>query len=86
MAEIVPFRAIRYDQTRGRALGHLLAPEYDLVSQAQRDELLRLSPHNIIHVTLGEERPGDGPATTNKYVRAAEFWNRWLAEGVLLRD
>ncbi len=86
MAEIVPFRAVRYAVTRGRALGELLAPPYDLVSLEQRDELLRRSPHNIIHVSLGEERPGDGPATTNKYVRAAEYWQRWLAEGVLKRD
>jgi uncharacterized protein (DUF1015 family) len=86
MAEIVPFRGIRYDATRGRALGQLLAPEYDLVSGAQRDELLRLSPCNIIHLTLGEDRPGDSPTTTNKYVRAAELWSSWLARDILRRD
>jgi uncharacterized protein (DUF1015 family) len=86
MAEIVPFHAVRYAATRGRALGQLLAPPYDLVSLEQRDELLRRSPHNIIHVTLGEDRPGDGPATTNKYARAAELWASWLAEGILRRD
>jgi uncharacterized protein (DUF1015 family) len=85
MAELVPFRAVRYAATRGRALGQLLAPPYDLVSQEQRDELLRRNPENIIHLTLGEDRPGDGP-TTNKYQRAAEFWTSWLARGVLARD
>jgi len=85
MAEIVPFRAVRYAATRGRALGQLLAPPYDLVSPEQRDELLRRSPHNIMHVTAGEDRPGDGP-TTNKYVRAAEYWRAWLEQGVLRRD
>jgi uncharacterized protein (DUF1015 family) len=85
MAEIVPFRAIRYAATRGRALAELLAPPYDLVSLEQRDELLRRSPHNIIHVTLGEDREGDGP-TTNKYVRAGEAWSAWLEQGILRRD
>ncbi len=85
MAEIVPFRAIRYAVTRGRALAELLAPPYDLVSLEQRDELLRRNPHNIMHVTFGEERPGDGP-TKNKYVRAAEFWRSWLEQGILRRD
>lgn len=85
MAEIVPFRAIRYAFTRGRALGQLLAPPYDLVSQEQRDELLRRSPYNIIHLTLGEDRPGDGP-THNKYTRAAQAWSAWLEEGILRRD
>ena len=55
------------------------------VSQEQRDELLRRSPENVIHLTLGEERPGDGPAQ-NRYTRAAEYFRRWLAEGVLRRD
>ena len=86
MAEIVPFRAVRYAATRGRALGELLAPPYDLVSLEQRDELLHRSPYNIVHLTLGEERPGDGPATTSKYVRAGESWRSWLAQGILKRD
>jgi uncharacterized protein (DUF1015 family) len=85
MAEIVPFRAIRYSLTRGRALADLTAPPYDLVSLEQRDELLRRSPYNIMHVLLGEDRPGDGVAT-NKYVRAGEHWRAWLERGVLRRD
>ena len=39
MAEIAPFRGIRYAASRGRELGQLIAPPYDLVSQEQRDEL-----------------------------------------------
>lgn len=85
MAEIVPFRGIRYAASRGRALGQLLAPPYDLVSQEQRDELLRRSPHNVAHLTLGEERQGDGPLR-NRYTRAAEYWSAWRAQGVLVRD
>jgi len=85
MAEIVPFHAIRYAATRGRALGQLLAPPYDQVSQEQRDELLRRSPYNVIHLTLGEDRAGDGP-TSNRYTRAGAYLRAWLAEGMLLRD
>jgi uncharacterized protein (DUF1015 family) len=85
MASIVPFRGIRYAASRGRELGQLLAPPYDLVSQELRDELLRRSPHNVVHLTLGEERSGDGP-NENKYTRAAGYWSAWLAEGVLRQD
>jgi uncharacterized protein (DUF1015 family) len=85
MAELVPFRAIRYDARKGRALGQLLAPEYDLVTEQQRDELLRL-PHNVMHLTLGEDKPGDAPGGTNRYVRAGQYWKDWLAKGVLERD
>ena len=85
MAEIAPFRAVRYAVTRGRELGWLLAPPYDMVTMQQRDELLRRDPHNIAHVSIGEDRPGDCP-TTNKYLRAGETWRAWLDEGVLRKD
>jgi uncharacterized protein (DUF1015 family) len=85
MAEIVPFRGIRYAASKGRALGQLLAPPYDMVSQGQREELLRRSPHNVVHLTLGEERTGDAPGA-NKYTRAAHYWSTWLSQGILSRD
>ena len=85
MAEIVPFSAIRYAATRGRALGQVLAPPYDQVTQEQRDELLHRSPHNVIHLTLGEPRAGDVPGA-NRYTRAGDYLRGWLAEGVLRRD
>jgi uncharacterized protein (DUF1015 family) len=85
MAELVPFRGIRYAASRGRALGQLLAPPYDLISQEQRDDLLRRSPHNVVHLTLGEDRTGD-TAQVNRYTRAADYFRAWQAEGVLRRD
>jgi uncharacterized protein (DUF1015 family) len=85
MAELVPFRGIRYAASKGRALGQLLAPPYDLISLEQRDELLRRSPHNVVHLTLGEDRTGDS-AAVNKYTRAAAAWRDWLAQGELRAD
>jgi uncharacterized protein (DUF1015 family) len=85
MAEIVPFRGIRYAASRGRALGQLLAPPYDLISPEQRDELLRRSPNNIVHITVGEDRLGDGPLA-NKYTRAGECFASWELQGILRRD
>lgn len=85
MAEIVPFRGIRYAASRGQALGQLLAPPYDSVSPLQRVELLRRSPHNVIHLTLGEDRTGDVPES-NKYTRAAEYFAAWQQQGILKKD
>jgi uncharacterized protein (DUF1015 family) len=85
MASIVPFRGIRYAASRGRALGQLLAPPYDLVSPEQRDDLLRRSPHNIAHVSIGEDRPDDRPGR-NKYTRAAEAWAAWREQGIVRED
>jgi uncharacterized protein (DUF1015 family) len=85
MAEIVPFRGIRFAASRGRALGLLLAPPYDQISLAQRDELLQRSPHNMVHLILGDDRPGDG-AMSNKYTRSGEAFRAWQEEGVLRVD
>jgi uncharacterized protein (DUF1015 family) len=85
MAEIVPFRGTRYALERGRGLGSVLAPPYDQITREKRDELLRRSPHNVVHLTLGEERPDDGPGA-NRYTRAAEAWVTWRAQGILTTD
>jgi uncharacterized protein (DUF1015 family) len=85
MAEILPFRGIRYAASRGRELGQLLAPPYDLISQEQREELLRRNPHNVVHLTMGEERLGDS-REVNRYTRAAGYFRAWQAEGVLQAD
>jgi uncharacterized protein (DUF1015 family) len=80
---IRPFRAIRY--AAGTDLSGVTAPAYDVVAPAEREELAARDPHNIIHVTLEADRPGDD-AQTNKYTRAANRLRSWLAEGILVRD
>jgi uncharacterized protein (DUF1015 family) len=85
MAESLPFHGIRYAASRGRELGQLLAPPYDHISQERRDELLRRHPHNVVHLTLGEDRPGDD-GDHNRYTRAAAAFRAWQAQGVLRVD
>jgi uncharacterized protein (DUF1015 family) len=85
MAEIVPFRGTRYALERGRSFGAVLAPPYDQVTQEKREELLRRSPYNVLHLTLGEERIGDGPGC-NRYTRAGDAWREWQAQGILVTD
>ena len=85
MPDVLPFRGIRYAASRAATLSRLIAPPYDSVSPAARDELAARSPHNVIHITLGKDQPGDGP-TDNKYLRAAQAFERWLADGTLRTD
>jgi uncharacterized protein (DUF1015 family) len=85
MPRLLPFRGLRYAAARPQALSRLIAPPYDVVSPAQRDELAARSPHNIVHVILAPERPGDGPED-DKYLRAAGTWASWLEEGVVRPD
>lgn len=77
MPKIAPFQAIRY--ARGTDLQQVIAPPYDVLSEADVAELGSRSTHNIVHVdvpTGGEDR----------YQVAARTLSEWLASGVLGRD
>ncbi len=85
MPEVLPFHGIRYAASRPATLSRLISPPYDTISPAYRDELAARSPHNVVHLILDKERPGDGP-DENRYVRAARAFTAWLEDGTLRRD
>jgi len=74
MAEVKPFRAVRYGERAG-PLEALVAPPYDVISPEQRDELHARSPYNVVHLTL----PDDD-------AEAGRLWTEWRREGVLADD
>jgi uncharacterized protein (DUF1015 family) len=77
MPRIAPFPAIRY--APGSDLHRVIAPPYDVLSDADVAALAALDPHNIVHVDV----PVGG---ADRYERAAHTLTRWLEEGVLVRD
>ena len=77
MAEIQPFAGIRY---RRDDLARVLAPPYDVISDAYRDELCARDPHNVARVILTRTYDDAG------YAEAGETYRRWLREGVLQPD
>jgi uncharacterized protein (DUF1015 family) len=76
--EIQPFRGVRYADT-GR-LSRVLAPPYDVISPAQRDELYARDPHNIVRLVLNRTPGDDG------YAEAGRTLQQWMGEGTLRRD
>ena len=75
VAEVKPFRALRYDERRAGPLASLVAPPYDVISPAERERYLRRSRYNVVHLTLP-----DAPE------QAAEELDTWQREGVLVAD
>ena len=71
MAEVKPFRAVRYAERAGPLEG-LVAPPYDVISPEQREELGARSPYNVVHLTLPDDE-----------AEAGRLWSDWRAEGVL---
>ena len=74
MADVQPFRAVRYAGAAG-PLADLVAPPYDAVSDDERAALYTRSPYNIVHVTLPESAEDAG-----------RLYRDWLADGILERD
>jgi uncharacterized protein (DUF1015 family) len=60
VAEIKPFRALRYDTERAGRLEELVAPPYDVIGPEERVRYLERSPYNVVHLTLpdSEEEAG----------------------------
>jgi uncharacterized protein (DUF1015 family) len=84
MADVRPFRALRYDPAHAD-LALAVAPPYDVISSDAQAELYRRSPYNAVRIEYGEQFPDDNEAR-NRYIRAAIDVAAWRREGVLLRD
>jgi uncharacterized protein (DUF1015 family) len=83
MADVLPFRALRYRPEAVGDIAAVLAPPFDVIDSAQRAELEARSPHNIVRIEL--PNPG-GVSTDEPYAAARELLSSWLDDGVLERD
>ena len=84
MADILPFRALRYDPSKVTA-GEVMTQPYDKITPSMQDEYYAASPYNLVRIILGKSQPGDNDQE-NVYTRAAAYLRQWQAEGVLQRD
>ncbi len=85
MAEIHPFRGVRYNQELARELADIICPPYDVIDPRLQQELYHRSPYNFVRIEAGRELAQD-TNTDNKYTRSAATLGQWLAEGVLTAD
>ena len=72
MAEIKPFRALRYDTERAGPLEQLVAPPYDVISPQERERYLAQSPYNVVRLTLPDSEE-----------EAGRRFREWRVEGIL---
>ncbi len=85
MADVRPFRGVRYNTRSAGDLSTLLCPPFDVISEAERERLYAGSPFNVIRLEWGRDEPGDTPGN-DWYARAAALQTEWLASGVLQED
>jgi uncharacterized protein (DUF1015 family) len=63
VAEIQPFRGIRYAPKRVGDLSAVITPPYDVISIAEQARHYKASPYNVIRLDDGQERPADSTET-----------------------
>ena len=78
MAEIRPFRALRFNTEKAGEIGQLVCPPYDIISDEQRKGYLAKNPCNIIRLEL--------PKGENPYQTAGETLKQWMEQGILRQD
>ncbi len=85
MAEIAPFRGLRYNPELVPDLDAVVIPPYDVISPAEQDHYHRLNPFNMVHLELGQATAEDDERN-NAHSRAGAYLLQWQKEQVLIRD
>jgi uncharacterized protein (DUF1015 family) len=75
VAEVSPFRAVRYDQARSGPITDLVAPPYDVITAEERGTYLERSPYNVARLIVPEHAE-----------EAASLWREWRRDGVLAAE
>jgi uncharacterized protein (DUF1015 family) len=84
MADILPFRALRYN-SQHVAPAQVVTQPYDKITPAMQDAYYAASPYNLVRIILGRHEPEDN-ADHNVYTRAAHYSRQWRAQGILRQD
>jgi len=85
MADVRPFRGLRYNQTIVGELSGIICPPFDTISAELQTSLEHRSPYNVVRLELGETLPTDTPED-NRYTRTSDLLRTWLGERVLVRE
>jgi len=85
MAEIIPFRALRYDPQLVPDLAKVVTPPYDVISPDAQERYYARHSYNVIRLILARDAP-PGSARGARYEAAARTYAAWRRDGVLRRD
>ena len=84
MPRVRPFQGVRYNPARVPDIARVAAPPYDMIPPAEREELYRRDPYNVVRLILGREQENGHPV--DRYANAARDYRHWRSEGILAQD
>ena len=85
MTDILPFYGITYNKSKIKDYGLVLTQPYDKITSEMQAVYYKRNPYNLVRITKGKNFKGDNN-DNNKYIRASEFLEAWLAKNILVRD
>ncbi len=83
MAEVCPFRGIRYNRETIEDLAQVTCPPYDVITPQQQEHYYEKSDYNVIRLEHPLPVVTAKQPVHRKYSEAALTFQRWLGEGVL---
>src|SRR6266436_1413130 len=84
MAQIEPFRALRYDPSRV-SIAQVVTQPYDKITPEMQERYYAASPHNLVRVILGKQHASDHTGEST-YTRASQFFRDWRRQGIFLQE
>ena len=85
MADVRPFRGLRFDPTRVADVGLLLCPPYDVIDAEDERRYRDRHEYNAVRLELSTASATAGDAD-ERYAQAARRLEAWRSAGVLSRD
>ena len=83
MPRFLPFPGLRYSHSHVKSLDDVVCPPYDVISDAERQELESRSPSNIVRLELPHDT---GDQDVDRYQGARRLLDAWRDGGILHRD
>ena len=84
MADVRPFRGLRFAPTAAPDLGRVLSPPYDVIDAADDRRLRERHPYNVVRLELTTASVAGG--AEGRYEEAADTLRSWRKQGILVRD
>ena len=85
MADIIPFKGIRYNKEKIKDPKLVMTPPYDIISPAQQEMYYGRDKYNMIKLDLVKEFPTD-TGQDNRHTRASNTFSQWLSDRVVVGE
>ncbi len=85
MAEVLPFKGLRYNVDVVGDVGRAVCPPYDIISLEEQEALYDRSLYNAIRLELPRESVEEG-VSQDRHTRAKRQLGKWIEERVLVAE